>query len=749
MLTSHPFQQALAAVLRVAVVRVAVACTTSSASAADLTYRTHWLGHAGQTPPAQTTAAALAVAADGTCVVSATTATGRPGAVFYRDGQPAGPLAELAFPGIAGAVTISENHIFLAVTLAANPSITSPAAAPAASDGPPAGTAWHGVWRFGRDGRHAPFDAGRLPEKAFLLVRETPAGGGSQPPASPAIRGLWVHEGELFASDAATDRIRVYDEASLAEKRLFRASEPSGVCVVAGNLQVIERGAVVTAYALNGRPTGQVLDESPDLIPAAVAPTPEGRMLVCDHGPSQQVHFFNLSGVPTRVRALGEEGGQFGPPNPGETGPRRFAGLAGAGTDAQGNLFVAMVPPPGGLVLRSFAPDRKSLRWQLAAPAIRHGADADPASDGLDIHSAEGRHAFDPARPPGESWRWVAQSVNPFRLPHDPRLVALHSEPSTAAFHQPAVDPASGTTTFREINGRKLLVLRSADGTRLSVYRMQAHSAMPSLIIEASEKPAAASPAPPGLPNEGPWLWRDTNGNGQFDAGECTSAPAFLGSRFQPTPIDAAGGLWLTRHGDEHRLCHWPCQGSDEHGIPLYPADPGATTPVPVPVHRPSAAPPQPFDSLHDPANDSLYLVATAAAPPEAASSDRLSLVAHDGWSQRTHRDAPLSTPRWSHPLPPAFASDNQPTLALAGRLLFVLEPRSRAIHVFETATGTRLGHLSPPASQAAQPLHPPSTALRAHRRRDGSYLVLIQDPAAPRALVYHLDDPRPAGPGK
>ena len=144
--------------------------------------------------------------------------------------------------------------------------------------------------------------------------------------------------------------------------------------------------------------------------------------MVADRGASQQVHFFNMSGVPTRVRTLGEDTGIYGPPAPGEAGPRRFAGPTGVGADASGELFVAMSPPPGGCVLRQFAPDRKTLRWQLVAPAITHGADADPLSDGLDLYSAEGRHALDLGKEPGQSWRWVALTVNPFRYPQDPWL---------------------------------------------------------------------------------------------------------------------------------------------------------------------------------------------------------------------------------------------------------------------------------------------------------------------------------------
>ena len=730
---------------------VAVATAIDLAAAGELSYRTHWLGHAGNEPPVPQEARGLAVAADGTCVVSSGPGTAAPAVATYRDGRLVNHTA--AIPGGAhaftGAVAVSERHLFAAIRLGPAPTASGPAPVAGDATGPPPGRIWHGLWRFTRDGRHAPAPAGRGAEKAFLLVHESPAGS-----AAPAVTGVWIHEGTVFVSDAAAGRIRAFDEATLKPTQPgFPADQPSGLCVLAGNLQVIERGAVVSAFTLDGKRTGQVLDEGDDLVPGAVAPTPEGRLLVADRGASQQVHFFNMSGVPTRVRTLGEETGVYGPPAPGEAGPRRFAGLSGVGADASGELVVAMAPPTGGFVLRRFAPDRKTLRWQIAAPSLAHGADIDPLSDGLDIYSAEGRHALDLGQAPGHSWRWVALTANPFRYPHDMRLVAAtdrltpaRSDPHAAG--TPPAFPRSGTTTFLEIHGHKLLALRSPDGSLLSLYRLRGQTAVPALVIHPGG-PAEPTPVDlPGRPQDGPWIWRDTNGDGQAERSEFAAAPAFARGRFQHTPIDPRGGLWLAIQSREqpaaHRLGQWPCQGVDDHGIPVYLPEPSVTARM-APA-TPGSATDSAMEALYDPARDSLYQI----APLETGSTlRRFAVTASDNWSKNRETESSPAPPRWTVALPESFQAGTTPSLAVAGTLLFVLNPETLVVLVAETDTGTRLGQITPPASLSPAPGTAPASALRAHRRRDGSYLILTQDPATPRVLVHHLDDPQRPAPGK
>ena len=116
---------------------------------------------------------------------------------------------------------------------------------------------------------------------------------------------------------------------------------------------------------------------------------------MCDNGPSQQVHVFDIQRVPPKlVESLGEKGGMFAGPEPGKSGPWRFAGPTGAGCDSAGNLYVSCNVPRGGTVLRAFSPTRE-LPWELLGLEFVDVADADPASDGRDVFTADERYQFD------------------------------------------------------------------------------------------------------------------------------------------------------------------------------------------------------------------------------------------------------------------------------------------------------------------------------------------------------------------
>jgi hypothetical protein len=697
-----------------------------------LSYRSHWIGSAATGTLEPPTADGLAVAADGTCVVASSTEDGSPSITLYRDGGLIGRAAAIpdCTHAFTGAVAVSENHIFAAIILGSRPVALIPA--PEATTTPPPGRVWHGLWRFTRDGHHAPSPGGGASGGAFLRLHE------SAEDAPAAVTGVWVHEGIVFVSDAATGRIRTIDEVSLEPTgNAFPADRPSGLCVLAGKLQVIERGAVVSAFTLDGKRTGQVLDEGDELLPGAVAPTPEGRLMVSDRGPGQQVHFFNMSGVPTRVRTLGEEAGAYGPPTPGETGPRRFAGITGVGADAAGGLHVAQSPPPGGFVLRQFAPDRRTLRWEIETAAPAHGADIDPRHDGREMYSAEGLHTLELEKPPGASLRWTGLTVHPFRYPQDWRLAP--APPRTT----PATGRRGGTTSFVEVNGHPQLAIRSPDGSRLSLYRFAQRTAVPALVIDTG---TSTSDAPafdfPDRPRHQPWIWRDANGNGHAEPDEVTAAPAFAHSRFPASPIDARGGLWLATSSRDNEpptllIAHWKCEAVDSHGIPVYPAEPSTRSHRGISLSIPAT---DPFhDFVYHPATDTLYQI----VPGETGSSaGPLAVSAHDGWIQQTRPDALSLRPRWICPLPESFGPPAAPGLAVAGALVFIRHSTSRDILVVRSDTGTIVGTIRPPASKETAAITRASPALRAHRRQDGSYLVLIQDPTARRVLVHHLDDP-------
>ena len=75
--------------------------------------------------------------------------------------------------------------------------------------------------------------------------------------------------------------------------------------------------------------------------PTAVALDNQGRLIVCDDGPDQQVKFFDASPEPKQVAMFGDRGGLLAG-KPGLVSPHKLFALRGAGTDKDGNLYVAM-----------------------------------------------------------------------------------------------------------------------------------------------------------------------------------------------------------------------------------------------------------------------------------------------------------------------------------------------------------------------------------------------------------------------
>lgn len=737
----HPPRFTIADLVLLAVAGVTPASAAETPAA--LSYRVHFIGHTGIDRPAQTMATGLAVAADGTCFVSSNGPGDHPAPCWYNGGKLAGRCAVPDIPGLqfTGALAVSDAYIIAAARVLGSPGVPPSSAVPPSDNATPRPGA-DGLWRFHRDGSHAPAHPG--PHPAFLPIRlettshfegphledphadapgpETPRFDTSRPMAkAPAISGLWIHAHEVFVSDAEAGRIRVYDEATLEESRYFKADQPGGLCVLGSQLHVIERGAVVSTFTLDGRRTGQVLDEGEDLSPAALAPTPEGRLMVADAGPSQQVHFFNMSGVPTRVRTLGEPGGMLAPPAPGEAGPRRLDSVIGIGADTSGGLSVAMNPPPGGCILRAFERDRVSLRWQSTTLAILSGADATLTSQGSDLHSAAGRHALDLSKPPGQSWRWVSQFKQPA---HPPDGILQVPQPTAARpplLSSPAPAHPDSTTTVCEIDTHRFLAIRSANGYRLDLHRAVGQTIVP--VATWQSIPANPRNLPPRESNaeasrpEAPWQWLDSNGNGLTDPSETSPTPQRRG-RFPTTPIDAAGGLWMI---DAATIHHWPCQGVDPSGLPRH-------TPEPISFQPVFTSSDSPESLCYDPPSSSLYV--TTRSPTAKGST----LLRFSTGLPQTRAAPPL----WNIPL--AHTS----SVAAAGRFVFTLNPGSGEITVHHHSNGSPLGQLRPPLPVPKANFQ---ASLRAQHLPDDSYLVITQDPAAPRALAFHLLPPFPPAP--
>ncbi len=63
-----------------------------------------------------------------------------------------------------------------------------------------------------------------------------------------------------------------------------------------------------------------------------------------------------------------------------------------------------------------------TLNWEVLGLEFLDVADSLAGSDGRDVFTADDRYAFDPSAAPGQGWKWVAHTLDPFRFPDDLRL---------------------------------------------------------------------------------------------------------------------------------------------------------------------------------------------------------------------------------------------------------------------------------------------------------------------------------------
>lgn len=277
------------------------------------------------------------------------------------------------------------------------------------SDG--GGRDYSGVARYHIDGRPAGWPTAIGDPRCHLLVNENH----KYPPT-----GIAVSEGELFVSDPSANRIRVYRTSDLSHVRDIPFDSPGRIepdARPSKDLWVIDtKRNVVKKIARDGKPLPVEIRDCKK--PVALCLDAKGNLLVADGALDRQ-----------RIRAYRTSdgsyipGSDFGSPiymgkDPGVVAPGRFYRITGIRCDPQNNLYVSAWDCGGKLY--KFDASRK-LVWERAGLEFVSCADADPADD-TSVYSCGRRYAIDYSKPPGESWREVAITVNPLKYPNDPRV---------------------------------------------------------------------------------------------------------------------------------------------------------------------------------------------------------------------------------------------------------------------------------------------------------------------------------------
>ncbi|MBL9135096.1 MAG: hypothetical protein JNK85_04475 [Verrucomicrobiales bacterium] len=296
------------------------------------------------------------------------------------------------------------------------------------------------------------------------------------------------------------------------------------------------------------------------VVPTALALANDGQLMVADSltSPRQQILFYDITDAkaPRLTRAFGDEGG-IASGKPGEVTPTKFWGIRGCGMDAEGNLYVAMSEM--GSCLRKFTPDGKLL-WELRGDFFVDVVSADPTTDALDVWGVQEHFRMDDTQPAGREARLVGYSLIRHRYPNDPRGLTFVKQNGEHGLTSPQVV---------YLQGRRFLFVGGMFASNfINIFRYDDEVAIPSgLILQWGNNLYRTSQKwPPNKPEGRTSIWRDLNGDGDYQSDEFSPNTP----QVQPGPfwVDRKGNIWMA-----YGFFRYDCQGLDARGNPVYSAD--------------------------------------------------------------------------------------------------------------------------------------------------------------------------------
>ncbi|WP_454765677.1 hypothetical protein [Cupriavidus campinensis] len=725
-------------------VAVLLALAVGGVARAELNYRTSWIGNTlgyGDGRWVPNAVEAMAVTADGVVLTNTEWDEAGGEVTVIRDGKVQGVGDHAHGWGNFGgdAIAVGDGYAFTAAR------IEKPGGRLAGRPGyPEANTVWYGVMRreYGHLQRGAPFEGGvgnaddvnpSPVRNSFLRVTTARTG------EDAAVRGLAVQKGVLFAATPLRNRIDRFDARTMRRLPAWEAEQPGKMAPDAeGNLWVIlhtagTQGRQVVRLDADGKRGAQVPLPA-GAVPVDVAVAPDGRLLVADNGPNQNLLWFHVEGGTVRPAGeLGERGGAFGTgpdrrARPGSVGPLRFHGLTSVGLDGKGNVYVAMSgmgPRPVGqrpfhygAVLESYAPDA-ARRWRLEGLLFLDTVHVDPADPGWAYSGGRRfRLDFDHAAPGGE-WRYAGITMDPFRYPDD------------AAFAPGA--EGRGFPLMRRIQGRLFGFFTDRHAKYLKIYRFdpaRSDLAVPAGFIATRRVEGAW---PPFQPPAGEWIWHDDNGDARFQANEFERNGGRDAPPMQAWWADDRADVWAASF--DHGIRRFRLRGLDRQGNPDYSFDAVEHEPMPAPFTR--------LQRLqYFPETDTMYLTgATAARPYDPGQWDAIGRVVarYDNW--RAEGRGAARKPRYVvelDSLPGPRPAQGIEGIAVAGDYLFLVEAERAHVRVLENRTGRQVGVMTPgPEVGRESGWVDVPMGITALRRADGEYVVFVEEDARGKNLMY------------
>lgn len=508
---------------------------------------TSWLGNSlpgilGSTPSGfvQDTVDAAYVYSDGTVFTNSSWDEGGQEAGIYKGGANTGQLLWTHGSGRTGggAITADASYVYMAISQNSEGGTTANNAYGLQSY-PAAGTTWYMVRRYTHAGAQSSF--GGNGDGTMLLIN-----------TSAQITGLAAGGGKLYVADPASKEIKIYNTASnLAAVGSFAVSNPGPLAYdsVSGTLWMIEKG---TSTIVHYSTSGTVLSQITVSAPTALAVGANGDLYVADNGPDQDVKIYTgIETTPKLSTEFGTVGGQYAN---GEVASTSFGGLTGVGTDSSGNIYITMngmapdVDPSKTIStsIRSFT-SSGVLNWNLYTNEFVSAGVIDPTTNGEDVYTKNAHYKLDLTKAIGSQATYVGVTQNPLKYPND-----MRNQLGTGFAYPVAI---------RYIDGKKFMFDFSMYQNGMMIFRFDGETAIPSGWLGYATN---GSVYPPNHPS-GYWIWRDTSGDGDFQADEFATGDSSFSSFGMS--VDSRGDIWAIGSSG---LEEFPPQGIDSVGNPIY-----------------------------------------------------------------------------------------------------------------------------------------------------------------------------------
>ncbi|QFS47019.1 hypothetical protein [Nostoc sphaeroides] len=672
------------------------------------TYKTSWIGNTigSGNLRVQNNIEAMYVAPDGTVYTNSHWDEAGMEAAIYKDGKVISAIRDTHGWSRGGgiAVTANSKYIYIAMTQGSRGKTNE--------DYPPEGTTWHCVRRYDLSGKPAPFPNGRGWDKSMMITS-----------TKSEVTGLATVGNELYVSDFATNRIRVYHTDTMKELRSFTVANPGAITIdPQKNLWIIQskngsKPAKILHYSQSGK---QLPQQIADIVePTAIAIDHQGKLLVAENGPRQQMLIYDIKDKPTQVGSFGSKGGIYAGVA-GEVRDLKLYGLTGVGADASGNIYINSNGfNKSGTDLRKFSPSAK-LIWRSLGLIFVDNADADPKTDGVDLFTKQEHYLMDYSKPAGKQWTYKAYTLNPFKYPQDPRL---HTSPDG--------------TFVRRIQGKPFLFLTDMYSSFLQIYRFNPDTdgkiAIPAGMFVGSngaDKPFLKGNWPPHQPKKGEWIWRDRNGNGKFEKNEYDTSKdyPYIGGWW----VDSKGDVWKTLRTQDG-IRHYPLQGIDAKGNPIYSYS-----------SMEKQTTPKIFNDLrrieYFPQTDTMYLSGFTGDHPAFGDDTGVAgseIARFDNWSKGNR------TPSWRTVIPYDTTGKREVSTAaisVAGDNVFAVTVKTAEVYVYNAKTGAQVQQLKPgPEVGSESGWIDIPYGIRAFRRSNGEYLVFVEENWKGKVIIYQL----------